>query len=144
MFRVIILEENIDVNMERFDLISEEEYDKVDFPENSLYYKVVDVIMLGGGNNTQSLHEWLGMCGCMKLSWTTCDELSQIVSVSSKNLSDSLSKGCYRNHGVGDVMEYSHYRNVLCIENDVDYFKELVARLLDERHLYVRKKEQVS
>lgn len=125
--------------MGKFDLISKDEYDKVGFPDNGLYYKVVNVIMLGGGNNVQSLHEWLGRSGCMRLGWTTCDEVSQIVSVSTKRLMDSLSRGYYWNHGVSDVMEYSHYENVLCVEDDVEYFKELVSRLLDEGYLYVRK-----
>ena len=129
--------------MERFDLISKEEYDKVGFPDNYLYYSVVNVIMLGGGNNTQSLHEWLVRSGCRRLSWTTCDDVSQIVSVSTKKLMDSLSRGYYWNHGIFDVSEYSHYDNVLCIEDDVEYFKELVSRLLDEGNLYVRKQKSV-
>lgn len=125
--------------MGKFDLISKDEYDKVGFPDNGLYYKAVNVIMLGGGNNVQSLHEWLGRSGCMRLGWTTCNEVSQIVSVSTKRLMDSLSRGYYWNHGVSYVMEYSHYENVLCVEDDVEYFKELVSRLLDEGYLYVRK-----
>lgn len=129
--------------MERFDLISKEEYDKVGFPYNYLYYRVANVIMLGGGNNTQSLHEWLVRSGCTRLSWTTCDDVAQIVSVSTKKLMDSSSRGYYWNHGILDVSEYGHYDNVLCIEDDVEYFKELVSRLLDEGNLYVRKQKSV-